>query len=409
MASLRKDPVSGIFRIRFRFDQRAFNRSLKTKDKKNARSILARVEETIRLIEQGRIEIPANADIAKFILSDGKCDSTKSKPKAVSLKQLLKIYQKRLPDAAKEPLTVALENTHIKNFIRLLKAGKSANAISQSDLQHYVEKRLKEKRAGKPISPETVKREMDTFRSIWNWAKMEYVGGESPTTGLLIAKADAKPPFMTWEEIERRLSRGGVSKDQESEMWASLYLKTGQIKEMLEYAKNKNRYPFIHPMLTFVAYSGVRRSEMMRSQIDDFDFDSRTVLIREKKRSRSQATTYRRVDMADTLIKVMKAWFSNHPGGQFAFCMPVRSGQTPKPLSRDQARDQFRRTFYKSKWEKVRGFHVLRHSFASNLASKGVDQRIIDLWMGHQTEAMRLRYRHLLPSSRASAIERLFT
>ena len=29
--------------------------------------------------------------------------------------------------------------------------------------------------------------------------------------------------------------------------------------------------------------------------------------------------------------------------------------------------------------------HVLRHSFASNLATKGVDQRI-DEFMGHQTE-----------------------
>ena len=41
------------------------------------------------------------------------------------------------------------------------------------------------------------------------------------------------------------------------------------------------------------------------------------------------------------------------------------------------------------------GFHTYRHSFASNLAARGVDQRIIDEWMGHQTEAMRKRYRHL--------------
>ena len=36
----------------------------------------------------------------------------------------------------------------------------------------------------------------------------------------------------------------------------------------------------------------------------------------------------------------------------------------------------------------VIGFHTFRHSFASNLAVAGVDQRVIDRWMGHTTESM---------------------
>jgi len=51
------------------------------------------------------------------------------------------------------------------------------------------------------------------------------------------------------------------------------------------------------------------------------------------------------------------------------------------------------------------GFHTYRHSFASNLAARGVDQRIIDEWIRHQTEAMRKRYRHLFPQDRRMAIE----
>jgi integrase len=42
----------------------------------------------------------------------------------------------------------------------------------------------------------------------------------------------------------------------------------------------------------------------------------------------------------------------------------------------------------KKNWFKI-GFHTYRHSFASNLAAAGVDQRIIDEFMGHTTEAMR--------------------
>lgn len=58
----------------------------------------------------------------------------------------------------------------------------------------------------------------------------------------------------------------------------------------------------------------------------------------------------------------------------------------------------------KRNWFKV-GFHTYRHSFASNLAARGVDQRIVDEFMGHQTEAMRKRYRHLFPKDRRTAIE----
>ena len=59
-------------------------------------------------------------------------------------------------------------------------------------------------------------------------------------------------------------------------------------------------------------------------------------------------------------------------------------------------------------WLDVQGYHVLRHSFASNCALKGVDQRIIDAWMGHQTEAMRRRYSHLFPEQQQAAIRSVF-
>lgn len=49
-------------------------------------------------------------------------------------------------------------------------------------------------------------------------------------------------------------------------------------------------------------------------------------------------------------------------------------------------------------------FHVFRHSFASNLAAKSVDQRLIDQIMGHQTEEMRKRYQHLFPKDRQASV-----
>ena len=56
----------------------------------------------------------------------------------------------------------------------------------------------------------------------------------------------------------------------------------------------------------------------------------------------------------------------------------------------------------------LRGWHVLRHSFVSNAAAAGIDQRLIDSWGGHQTEEMRRRYRHLIPSVEQEAISKMF-
>jgi hypothetical protein len=49
--------------------------------------------------------------------------------------------------------------------------------------------------------------------------------------------------------------------------------------------------------------------------------------------------------------------------------------------------------------EVLRGYHLLRHTFISICASQGVDQRLIDEWVEHQTEEQRKRYRHLDPST----------
>ena len=74
----------------------------------------------------------------------------------------------------------------------------------------------------------------------------------------------------------------------------------------------------------------------------------------------------------------------------------------------DDAGWHFVLTVRGSKWAVLRGWHVLRHSFASNLAAKGVDQRFIDEFLGHQTEAQRRRYRHLFPHQQRQVLCQVF-
>ena len=52
-------------------------------------------------------------------------------------------------------------------------------------------------------------------------------------------------------------------------------------------------------------------------------------------------------------------------------------------------------------------FRLRRPPFSSSLARTGVDDRIIDHFMGHQTEEMRRRCQHLFPEENRKALGQL--
>ena len=414
MASLELDKPSGRFRIRFRYAGEAYKRSLETDDRREAQAILGRVEETLRLLDRGRLEIPADADPGSFILSDGKPNGKPSSPRTMTVKSLLQSYQKSIPEGAKADTTLRTEETHVSHLLNHLPVGRSAQTVTTAEMQRYVDKRLCDKYRGKRIGPGTVKKEVATFRLIWNWGVTQgSVVGPAPTIGLKYPRTEQKPPFMIWEEIHRIIERAGLKAGRRSELWSCLFLTTAQIQEVLDRVKETAQHRFIFPMFVFAAHTGARRSEIRRSQIDDFDFRSQTVLIRERKRSHDRSLTYRRVRMSDLVAKTMKDWFSQHPGGEYTISSPLqmlrgKTSEIAMPLTPSEAHDHFKRALKGSKWSKIRGFHVFRHSFASNLAAAGVDQRIIDEWMGHQTDEMRKRYRHLFPDQQQKVIDSVF-
>ena len=182
-----------------------------------------------------------------------------------------------------------------------------------------------------------------------------------------------------------------------------LFLTLSELDQVLEYVKELARYPFMYPMVATAAYTGARRSELFRSLITDIGETS--MVLRERKRMRGKRSV-RRVPLAPKLKEILNDWFAQHPGGTFTFCK-MQEGQ-PVGLNADDARGYFRRTFSCGPWKHIPGWHCFRQSFVSNCAMRGVDQRMIDSWVGHQTDEMRRRYRHLFPDSEVAAIRSVF-
>jgi integrase len=266
---------------------------------------------------------------------------------------------------------------------------------------------------------------------------MKIVFGRYPYDGLRYRKSDEKPPFQTRQEIERQLP--GLPPQKQAELWAALYLTLPEVEQLLAHVKERAAHPWIYPLVSTAAHTGARKGELLRMRVTDVDFSAGVIVIREKKRAHDRRTT-RRVPLSTALAAILAEWLNAHPGGQYLFAQTEHVERSKKrspttghlwqdrpgavkerlasvrervrpgimPLTEDEASDHLKRTLSRSEWKVVRGYHAFRHSFISACASRGIDQRLIDEWVGHQSEEQRRRYRHLYPSVQAEALKSVF-
>lgn len=416
MAWLEQDH-SGNIHVCFRLGKRKFKfkKSLKTKSERTAGSACARIEENIRLLEMGRLTIPSGANVASYLLSDGKLTGPPETPNSISLGKLFSEYRESLPIDSLEPETLRVARIHTDHIEQVLGARFLLEHVTLQTLQEYVVRRSKDNgRNGKTLSTTTIRKELSTFRTVWTWAiSMEYVPGPFPNKNFRFPKTTDKPPFQTRTEIERRVALGGLTDAGTRDLWDCLFLRIAEIDDVLDHLRHHSEYVFLYPMAVLAAHTGTRRSELVRSQICDFDFTAGTVLIHEKKRVKGRRTT-RMVPLSPKLNAVIQEWFSVKRKSIFTFPRELKVSRERKArqdedaVTVDEASYQLSKTLSGSRWENIRGWHIFRHSFISNCAAKGIDQRMIDRWSGHHTDEMRKRYTHLFPDAQQEAISIVF-
>jgi integrase len=398
MASLEKR--GNRFRVVFRLGDRKHCVGLKMSSVREAEACRSRIEENLRLVERGRLQLPSGADVGLFLLSDGKLERKPDLTPPSTIRDLIACYRDKFTTGVKEANTTKTERIHLNHLERIIGSKTPVSQVCTATIQEYVDTRKTEKYRGKTINPVTVKKEIATLKFVWNWGHRNgHVSAPYPAVGIVFPKRTHKEQFRTYDQIQAIVDRGGLSKLQIRELWDGLFLSPSEVAEVLEHVRSQQVASWFHPFLTVTAHTGARRSELFRAQVKDFDFKNRLLQIREKKKSQ-ESETFRMVDMTVALERVMREYFANsHPGGLFAF-----SSVAKEPISDQESRTAFRQAVKNSKWQVLRGYHTFRHSFASNLAAGRVDHRIIDELMGHQTAEMQQRYRHLFPENRRAAL-----
>ncbi len=397
---------NGIYLVRFRFQNKEFKRSLKIRERTEAEAARRLVEVTIHRLTTGQLSIPPGVDPGDFIVSGGHAKQKRSsgcKTELPTMAQLIEAYLARQRPLV-SPNYHACQAIHLRHLQRFLdhKVTLTCDQLTTLDLEQFLHHRLQSRH------PITVNKERVTIRSLFAWATNRGSFQTSPAEQLPAMKGGKdRPAFRTSQEIERILARDGMTEEEKLQLWECLYLAPKEIAELLEtvrFRAHQDASFFLHAI---AAYTGMRRGEILRLRWLDVNLEEEHVFARSRKQSRSQSETVRRIDMHPELKSLLAHRREKQKKGQYVLC----DADTLHPLAVDKANRLFwqpmRGTLWclvsKKNWFKV-GFHTYRHSFASNLAARGVDQRIIDEFMGHQTEEMRKRYRHLFPKDRRSAI-----
>ena len=441
MASIQQK--GNAFYCQFCFQGKRYTITVGKVPRREAETFAGKVDYLLMRIKQRLITVPPGIHITDYLLCDGNVPNTEQAvTDSITFRMFYQKYTETHSDGAMEENSLVTVQMHLKHFQKTLGEGFPLRELTSAHLQKHINARRKRKYRGNPLSPVTLKKEIASFRAAWNWAvNMGMIEGAFPNQGLVYPKRDEKPPFQTWTEIEQRIANGKLSTQEMNDLWDCLFLTQDEIDDFLSHVKATANHGWIYPAVCFATHTGARRSEVLRVQIQDLDLNAGTVLVREKKRSREQRTT-RRIPLSPLLKRVLTEWLKVHPGGQYLFCngevvarsrkrskttghkgeknrastlkgrlanVKQRKNKSVESLTRNEAHDHFQRVIRGSKWEVMKGWHVLRHSFISNCAAKGVDQRLIDDWVGHTTEEMRKRYRHLIPSVEREVIRSVFT
>ena len=392
MASLQKR--GNAFYCQFLYQKRRFTFALGPVSEAEAQAVASKADYILMRIKQGLLD-PQGTDIITFIQNDGKVPVVEIAAKvqqSLSFAEFSSGYLTAFGAGAIEANTLATCRIHLKHLGKTLGEKFSMNGLTMADLQRHVDRRQSE------VSPVTIKKEIDTLRGAWNWAsRMGQVTGNFPSSKLVYHKQSEKLPFMSLSEVNRRIKAGGDAE----ELRECLYLSSDEMAELLGYVQTAKVPDWIYPMFCTACHTGARRSELLRARAEDVDFTSSVITIREKKRSRGKLTT-RRVPLSGFLEEVLRNWLTSRHG------RPLLFGKGETEVAVQTAQEMFRKTLDGSKWELIKGYHVFRHSMISACASKGIDQRFIDEWVGHCTEQQRKRYRHLTPSAQKSALRDVF-
>jgi site-specific recombinase XerD len=158
--------------------------------------------------------------------------------------------------------------------------------------------------------------------------------------------------------------------------------------------------------LTTIYSCGLRLQEGTHLQVPDIDSARLLVHVRCGKGAKD-----RYVPLPPRTLEFLRHYWATHRHPLWLFPAPGRSGlgmpTASEPMPRNSVQDAFRAALTASGIHKRASVHTLRHSYATHLLEAGVNLRLIQEYLGHNSPTTTALYTHLTGKADAMAREAL--
>ncbi len=449
MAFLRKR-ASGNYALAWKWKGKSYIKGLGTKDLAEAEQIKQDAEDQVARIRSG------DSALASQLLADGHSIvdvlfgsdrighliASPADDNPLTLSQLKAAFVDALEATDRTPGHIEGTRVHLDHFIRVL-GDVRVMSLTDADMTAFLNKRGKEKvvgkkatkktatkkRAGKKkvatekprksdkrvsnrlISQGTIRSDFKSLRSAVNWAmnRKPPMLAECPFTIPKITDTTVRP-FLPTEEIKRL--RESADEQEQDELLARWLLDLKEINGLVDMAAEK--MPEMLLPIQLICSTGMRRIQLVR--LSPSDYIKGRLMITSKKGARQKGLSEisLTIELRDSVAKAVREHVKKLPK-RSKFMFPIFEkfdytrgnerwkGESKRTLEQrrcDKADRLFEKLVKGTDFERLDGYHALRHSFISILVAQGKTWDQIAAFVGHLDRRTTQRYIHFMPKDK---------
>lgn len=254
-----------------------------------------------------------------------------------------------------------------------------AASLTQSDLERVRNQLCTRYR------PNTVRAALRPLGTCLSWAVRVGLLTHSPQKGLELPPRESSLEYLTLDEARRLLSL--------SEQRART---TDRVQDWSRAVA-----------IAIALRQGLRRGEIFGLRWQDIDLASGRMSVMRSYRLAPKSGQVRHLPLHSALIPLLQDWQTRCPKTPERLLCPVQT-QTGFGMSGRRVSHGLPKLLHDAKCQPLaRGFHALRHTFASQFIMQGGNILTLQKLLGHADLRMTLIYSHLAPDFLSQELERL--
>ncbi len=191
-----------------------------------------------------------------------------------------------------------------------------------------------------------------------------------------------------------------------------VFINSDQLSVICDRIKNK----IVKDVVVFAFYTGMRLDEIVNLKWKNVDLEKRIITVGDEEFT-TKGRTQRFVPICEETYEVLSRQKTQYSRVTPSFILPLGNGENisgfvfckgnGEHYTGDYYSKEFKNACKAAGFDNTIHFHSLRHSFASNLAQKGVSLYTIKELLGHSSISTTEIYSHLNVESLREAVKKL--